>query len=48
MAKLRFVVALPFLLAGIGLVLVGRVLMTKEDRDGFDANYFGPHRPRTK
>lgn len=39
---LRFISALPFLVTGIGLVLAGRLLMDREDRIGFDANYFGP------
>jgi len=33
--------ACPFLLAGIGLVLVGRWLLGHDDRDGFDGQYFG-------
>jgi hypothetical protein len=45
MGKIRFILACPLLIAGIGLVLAGRVLMTKDDRDGFDRVYFGNQRP---
>ena len=42
LATARFLLACPFLLAGIGLVLAGRVILEREDRRGFDAQYFGP------
>jgi hypothetical protein len=42
LATLRFLLACPFLLAGIGLVLAGRILLEREDRRGFDRQYFGP------
>jgi hypothetical protein len=47
--KLRFVIACPFLLAGIGFVLLGRVVLTRRDRLEFDKHYFGmpEKRPRT-
>jgi hypothetical protein len=39
--KTRFVLACPLLLIGIGFVLLGRVVLAREDRREFDKHYFG-------
>jgi hypothetical protein len=48
MSTVRFLAALPFLLAGIGLVLLGRMLLDRDDRQGFDRQYFGATKPDSK
>lgn len=39
--KTRFVLAGPVLVVGIGIVLLGRCMLTPEDRREFDKHYFG-------
>ncbi len=39
--KFRFVLACPLLLVGIGFVLLGRIVLAREDRREFDNHYFG-------
>ncbi len=39
--KTRFVLACPLLVIGIGIVLLGRVVLTRHDRREFDRHYFG-------
>ncbi len=39
--KSRFVLACPLLVAGILLVLLGRLVLHRRDRAEFDKHYFG-------
>ena len=39
--KTRFVLACPLLVIGIGIVLLGRIVLTRHDRREFDRHYFG-------
>jgi hypothetical protein len=39
--KTRFFLACPLLVVGIGIVLLGRCMLTPEDRREFDKHYFG-------
>ena len=39
--KTRFVLACPLLVIGVAIVLLGRCVLTRDDRREFDDHYFG-------
>lgn len=44
--KTRFVLACPLLVSGVFIVLLGRCVLTPDDRREFDKHYFGPPEKR--
>jgi hypothetical protein len=45
--KIRFVFACPLLVIGIVIVLLGGILLARDDRREFDQHYFGPPEKRS-